>query len=247
MLFNRLFSFIALASLAVPILSAPLPLPKEFEIEHGPFELEVEKKCKERRLEVEVESESASESKHKIPEIEVEVEVGGELVKVLCSILKDRKRAESYRSLAASVLSAQGKLDGLKPKIEEALTGPLGSIEKKVGTLMGEVHEGVNALNKDMKSFIGADQSTVYGNPSGGAQLTGTELAKIVSTYLLHIAQIEDATKHVSGYKFTSAQHKIREDLLSMKKTLGTISPEVLGGTANMMSMALSMGHGVIA
>ncbi|KAF8677514.1 hypothetical protein RHS04_06068 [Rhizoctonia solani] len=236
MLFNRLFSFIALASLAVPILSAPLPLPKEFEIEHGPVEVEVE--CKGKKLETEVEIERRS------PETEIETETKSELFKPVCATLDHVKRAQSDRSVAASLAFIAMISDYSK---EEALNGPLGSIEKKVGTLMGEVHEGVNALNKDMKSFIGADQSTVYGNPSGGAQLTGTELAKIVSTYLLHIAQIEDATKHVSGYKFTSAQHKIREDLLSMKKTLGTISPEVLGGTANMMSAALSMGHGFIA
>ncbi|QRW16802.1 hypothetical protein RhiXN_04804 [Rhizoctonia solani] len=223
MLFNRLFSFIALASLAVPILSAPLPLPKEFEIEHGPVEVEVE--CKGKKLETEVEIERRS------PETEIETETKSEL----------------FKPVGIGPVGAK-QIGRSEAEIwQEALNGPLGSIEKKVGTLMGEVHEGVNALNKDMKSFIGADQSTVYGNPSGGAQLTGTELAKIVSTYLLHIAQIEDATKHVSGYKFTSAQHKIREDLLSMKKTLGTISPEVLGGTANMMSAALSMGHGFIA
>ncbi|KAG8713425.1 hypothetical protein FRC11_012215, partial [Ceratobasidium sp. 423] len=181
----------------------------------------------------------------KLPEIEVEVELEGKLVKVLCSILG--KRADSNSSVAASVLAAQSKLDALKPEIEDAMVGPLGSIEKKVGTLMGQVHEGVNSLDAAMKSFVGADPSVVYGNPSGGTQLTDTELAKIVSTYLLRIAQIEDTVKHVSGYKFTSAQQKIREDLLSMKKTLGTISPEVLSGAANMMATALSMGHGVIA
>ncbi|KDN47020.1 hypothetical protein RSAG8_03797, partial [Rhizoctonia solani AG-8 WAC10335] len=112
---------------------------------------------------------------------------------------------------------------------------------------MGEVHRGVDALNQEINSFIGAEPSVVYGNPAGGVQLTEQELAKLVSTYLLHISELEETVKHVSGYKFTSAQQNIRQDLLSMKKTLGTISPEVLSGAANTMAMALSMGHGVIS
>ncbi|CAE6479923.1 unnamed protein product [Rhizoctonia solani] len=246
MLFNRLFSFVALASIAVPIFAAPLPIPREFEIEHGPLEVEVE--CEKHKLEIEAEVER--NKKMELPilkEVEVEVEIEGKLAKLLCSTLGLQKRADSNRSVAASVLAAQSKLDALKPKIEEAMVGPLGSIEKKVGTLMGQVHEGVDALNVEMKTFVGAERSVVYGNPSGGAQLTEQELAKTVCTYLLHISQIEDTVKHVSGYKFTSAQQNIRQDLLSMKKTLGTISPDVLNGAANMMAMALSMGHGVIA
>ncbi|GAB1518574.1 hypothetical protein RhiTH_001636 [Rhizoctonia solani] len=108
MLFNRLFSFIALASLAVPILSAPLPLPKEFEIEHGPVEVEVE--CKGKKLETEVEIERRS------PETEIETETKSELFKPVCATLDHVKRAQSDRSVAASVLSAQSKLDDLKPK-----------------------------------------------------------------------------------------------------------------------------------
>ncbi|CAE6473940.1 hypothetical protein ACGC1H_003874 [Rhizoctonia solani] len=246
MLFNRLFSLIALASLAAPILAAPLPVPGEIEIEHGPAELEIE--CKKHKLEIEAELEDLKKLGLPIPiDIELEVEIKGKLAKILCSALGLDKRGDSSRSVAASVLAAQSKLDDLKPKIEEAMVGPLGSIEKKVGTLMGDVHSGVDALNQEMQSFIGAEPNVVFGNPSGGAQFTEQELAKLVSTYLLHISELEETVKHVSGYKFTSAQQKIRQDLLSMKKTLGTISPEVLSGAANMMAMALSMGHGVIA
>ncbi|CAE6510326.1 unnamed protein product [Rhizoctonia solani] len=246
MLFNRLFSFIALASLAAPILAAPLPAPGELEIEHGPFEVEVE--CKKHKLEIEAEIEDLKKLGLPLPiEIEIEVEIKGKLAKIVCSALGLDKRSESSRSVAASVLAAQSKLDDLKPKIQEAMAGPLGSIERKVGTLMGQVHEGVDALNQEMNSFTGAEPSVVYGNPSGGAQLTEQELAKLVSTYLLHISEIEETVKHVSGYKFTSAQQRISQDLLSMKKTLATISPEVLNGAANMMAMALSMGHGVVA
>ncbi|KEP47034.1 hypothetical protein V565_170620 [Rhizoctonia solani 123E] len=246
MLFNRLFSFIALASLAAPILAAPLPAPGELEIEHGPFELEIE--CKKHKLEIEAEAEKLKKLGMPIlDELELEVEIEGKLAKILCSALGLDKRSDSSRSVAASVLAAQSKLDDLKPKIEEAMAGPLGSIERKVGTLMGQVHEGVDALNQEMNSFTSADPNVLYGNPSGGAQLTEQELAKLVSTYLLHISEIEEAVKHVSGYKFTSAQQRISQDLLSMKKTLATISPEVLNGAANMMAMALSMGHGVIA
>ncbi|CAE6485832.1 unnamed protein product [Rhizoctonia solani] len=246
MLFNRLFSFIAVASLAAPILAAPLPTPGELEIEHGPFELEIE--CEKHKAEIELEIKPFKLLGLPIPvEVEIEVEIEGKLAKLLCSTLGLDKRDGPSRSMAASVLDAQSKLDELKPKIQEAMVGPLGSIEKKVGTLMWEVHDGVDALNVEINLFVGAGRDVVYGNPSGGAQLTDMELAKIISTYLLHIAQLEDTVQHVSGYKFTSAQLKIRQDLLSMKKTLGTISPEVLSGAANMMSMALSMGHGVMA
>ncbi|KAJ1306483.1 hypothetical protein OPQ81_007486 [Rhizoctonia solani] len=246
MLFNRVFSFVALASLAAPIFAAPLPVPKEYELELGPAEVELE--CEKKKLEIEAEIERSKLLGLPIPtEVEIETEVEDRLIKLICPTLNHVKRAEAGRSVATSVLTAQSKVDALKPKIEEAMVGPLGSIEKKVGRLMGELHEGVKALDQDMKSFVGVDRSVVYGNPSGGAQLTDTELAKIVSTYLLHIAQIEETVKHVSGYKVTSAQQRIREDLLSMKKTLGSISPEVLSGAANMMAMALSMGHGVIA
>ncbi|KAH7326788.1 hypothetical protein B0J17DRAFT_680675 [Rhizoctonia solani] len=263
MLFNRLFSFVALASLAVPMFAAPLPIPGELEIELGPVEVELE--CKKHPVEIEMEIERLKKlGLHISDDIEAKLEFKGKIAKILCPTPSLKKRAESSRSVAASVLAAQSKLDDLKPKIEEAMVGPLGSIEKKVSTLMGQVHEGVDALNVEMKSFIGGGASEVYGNPSGGAQLTDTELAKIVSTYLLvsepvprgcvrtlitsfqHISQIEDTVQHVSGYKFTSAQQRIREDLLSMKKTLGTISPDIFSGAANMMAMALSMGHGVM-
>ncbi|CCO33731.1 hypothetical protein RSOLAG1IB_07711 [Rhizoctonia solani AG-1 IB] len=246
MLFNRLFSLVALASLAAPIFAAPLPLPKEteFEVSALGWEVELELKCKERKLEIEVEKEKENGDK-KEDEVELEFELNGELVKYLCP--NHKRRDATDRSMAASVLSAQNALDALKPNIEEAMRGPIGSIEKKVGTLMVQVHEIVSTLNGQIKLLIGADQSVVYGNPSGGAQYTDTELAKIVSTYLLHISQIEDSVKHVSGYKFTSAQQRIREDLLFMKKTLATISPEVLSGAANMMAKILSMGHDVMA
>ncbi|CAE7133245.1 unnamed protein product [Rhizoctonia solani] len=235
MLFNRLFSFIALASLAAPVLAAPLPLPKEYEVELGPLELEIE--CEKHKSEIEFE----------VGPTKIEIEIEGKMAEIVCRTPGHEKRNDSDRSVAASVLLAQTKLDDLKPQIEGAMVGPLGSIEKKVGTLMWDVHSGVDALNQEMMSFINAEPSVVYGDPSGGAPLSDKDLAKLFSTYLLHISEIEDTVKHVSGYKFTSAQQKIRQDLLSMKKTLGTISPDVLSGAANMMAMALTMGHGVIA
>lgn len=65
------------------------------------------------------------------------------------------------------------------------MLAPLGSIEKKVGSGLTSVDAVVNTLSTDMKSFIGADDATIYRNPSGADQLTDTEMAKIISNCLV--------------------------------------------------------------
>jgi hypothetical protein len=65
------------------------------------------------------------------------------------------------------------------------MLGPLGSIQKRVGVLLTSVHAVVNTLNGELKSFVDEDANVLYGNPSGDAQLTDKELAKIISIFLL--------------------------------------------------------------
>jgi hypothetical protein len=68
---------------------------------------------------------------------------------------------------------------------EQAMLAPLGSIEKQVGLGLTSVDAVVETLSTDMKSFIGADDATLYHNPSGSVQLTDTEMAKIISSCLV--------------------------------------------------------------
>lgn len=62
---------------------------------------------------------------------------------------------------------------------------PLGSIEKGVGSPLVAVHEVVQGLSEDIKSFVGADADALYRNPSGSGQITDGELAKPISVFLL--------------------------------------------------------------
>ncbi|KAF8596850.1 hypothetical protein BDV93DRAFT_610644 [Ceratobasidium sp. AG-I] len=232
MLLNRLVSIIAVFSLAGSALAAPLPRPLEKDLPGG-LELEVEHES-DGSHEIELES-------NKIGPVEVEVGVG-HMGPGVIPTLGLARRLDSERSMAGSVLAAQNQLDVLKPQLEQAMLLPLGSIEKTVGPLLGSVHSVVQALSDDMKSFVGANADTLYGNPSGSGQLTDAELAKSMSVFLLGISDIEETVQHVSGFAVTSAQQNIRNDLLSMKTTLGTVAPLVQANVANIMAMATSLG-----
>ncbi|KAG8711842.1 hypothetical protein FRC11_001675 [Ceratobasidium sp. 423] len=233
MLFNRILPFVTLAALAAPTLAAPIALNLALDSE----ELKIE--CDKTYTELEDLLERQSLG---LP-INAEAEAKIANLKALCTPVE---RTESNSSVATVVLAAQSKLDILKPKIEEVMAGPIGSIEKQVGTMMTEVHTEVSQLNTGIRSFIGAKPSEVYGNPTGGAQLTNDELVKIVHTFLSHVSELEETVKNVSGFTFTSAQQSIRKDILAMKKTLGIISSELAEGVANMMLVA-SMGPGAPA
>ncbi|CAE6474805.1 unnamed protein product, partial [Rhizoctonia solani] len=222
MRFNYIFSLVALASFAVPSLTAPIGL----NLALNPEELQIE--CDKTYTELE---DILSRKNLGLP-VGAEAEVKIANLKALCT---PKERIESNSSVAAVVLDAQSKLDTLKPKIQAVMTGPIGSIEKKIGELMTEVHTQVSQLNVGIRSFIGAEPSVVYGNPTGGTQLTTDGLTKIVHNLFSHISELELTVKDVSGYAFTSAQQNIRKDVLAIKKTLGIISSELADGVANMM------------
>ncbi|KAG9122527.1 hypothetical protein FRC07_001055 [Ceratobasidium sp. 392] len=231
MLLNRLLSLTVLLSVAGSVFAAPLPRPFESEVsgvgeaelekEHDGWEFELETKPVPTELEVEGSDPTAS-SKHTRLAI----------------------RSHVNRSLASSVLDAQKQLDVISPQIDQAMQGPLGSIEKEVGEHLVSVHEVMQDLDTDMKQFIGDEDKVLYMNPEGTGQLTEDEMAKLISKCLLSISDIEETVKHVSGFKVTSAQLDIKNDLLSMKNTLSTLMPGVRSAVANMMAMALSLGSG---
>ncbi|KAG8722134.1 hypothetical protein FRC08_006583 [Ceratobasidium sp. 394] len=230
MLFNRLFSLTVLLSVAGSVMAAPLPRPLEVKpLDLAELEIEREKG----HWEVEVEAEKP------VP-VEMEAEVADPTAKHSHLAV----RSHPTRSLASSVLAAQKQLDVHMPQIEQAMQGPLGSIEKAVGEHLTSVQDVTHSLAVDMQSFVGDEDEILYMNPEGTGQLTDAELAKIFSKFYLAVADMEEEVKHVSGFAVTSAQQNIRNDLLSMKTTLGTLSPVVAGNVANIMSMALSLGTG---
>ncbi|KAG8742861.1 hypothetical protein FRC10_000840 [Ceratobasidium sp. 414] len=232
MLLNRLFSLTVLLSVAGSVMTAPLPRPLEVKPLDG---AEVEIEQEEDQLEIEVEI-----KKPALVEIEVEV------VDPTSNARRARLTARSHptRSLASSVLAAQKQLDVLTPQIEQAMQGPLGSIEKSVGEPLTSVHDAALSLEVDIQSFVGDADKVLYLNPEGTGPLTDAELAKIFSKFFLGVADIEEKVKHVSGFTVTSAQLNIRNDLLSMKTTLSSLLPVVFSNVANILSMALSMGTG---
>ncbi|KAH7335619.1 hypothetical protein B0J17DRAFT_731609 [Rhizoctonia solani] len=229
---NYLFSLVAFASFAVPSLTAPIGLSLALD----PEELKIE--CDKTYTELE---DIISRKNIGLP-VGTEVEVKITNLKAICT---PKERIKSNSSLAVAVLTTQGKLDALKPKIQEVMNGPMGSIEKKIGELMIEVHTEVQKLNGATRTFIGAEADVVYGNPTGGPQLTTDELAKIVHTFFSRISELETIVKDVSGYAFTSAQQNIRKDILAIKKALGIVSSQLADGVANMM-LKTSMGYSAL-
>ncbi|KAG9095945.1 hypothetical protein FRC06_009220, partial [Ceratobasidium sp. 370] len=121
MLLNRLFSLTVLLSVAGSVMTAPLPRPLEVKLLDA-GEVEVEREGGQTEVEVETE-------KPVLTEAEVEV------VDPTTSSRRARLAVRSHptRSLASSALAAQKQLDDLTPQIEQAMKGPLGSIEKTVG------------------------------------------------------------------------------------------------------------------
>ncbi|CAE6474081.1 unnamed protein product [Rhizoctonia solani] len=228
MLFNHILPFVALVSLAVPIFAAPIEPNLALDSE----ELKIE--CDKTYTELE----DILDRKGIGLPIDAEAEAKIVNLKALCTPVE---RTESKGSVAAVFLAVQSELDTLKQKIEAVMAGPIGSIEKQVGEMMNKVHAEVGQLKAEIRSFIGAEPSVVYGNPAGGTQLTNDELVKVIHTFLSHVSHLEETVKNVSGYTFTSAQQNIRKDILAVKKTLGIISSEVADGVANMILLA-SMG-----
>ncbi|QRV73707.1 hypothetical protein RhiJN_01721 [Ceratobasidium sp. AG-Ba] len=225
MRFNRLLSLAALLSVAGSVFAAPIPKP--FEVEAGPLELEREH--------------GGTEMEAELGNNEVEVEVADP------TQLNHRRlaaRSHPTRSPVASVMDAQKQLDDLTPQIEQAMQGPLGSIEKTVGVHLTSVDTVVHALEGNLASFIGDKPEVLYENADGTGQVTDAEFAKYFSTFFLTISDMEEMIKHVSGYAVTSAQLNIRNDLASMKKTLRTLAPEVQANVANTLATAMSMGTG---
>ncbi|CAE6443955.1 unnamed protein product [Rhizoctonia solani] len=226
MLFNRFFPIVALVSFAAPVLAAPISFPRS----SGLSAAELQEECD--KMYTELEGVIARQSIG----LSVSSEESAKMVnlKALCTPME---RTAANSSVAAVFISAQIKLDDLKPKIEAIMTGPIGSIEKQAGQFMTEIDTEVKKLHSGIKSFIGAESSVVYGNPNGGAQLTNDQLGKHISTLLL----MESAVKNVSGYTFTSAQQNIRKDTAAIKKTLAIISTELADEVANTMLIS-SMG-----
>ncbi|ELU40018.1 hypothetical protein AG1IA_05952 [Rhizoctonia solani AG-1 IA] len=74
MLFSRLFSIIAVASVIAPVISIPLPRPiSDFEIEAEVVGLEIEVEKKHGEVEIEIEKEGSGS--HPLSELEVEIKV----------------------------------------------------------------------------------------------------------------------------------------------------------------------------
>ncbi|QRV88509.1 hypothetical protein RhiJN_16527 [Ceratobasidium sp. AG-Ba] len=227
MRFNRFLSLAALLSVAGSVLAAPIPKP--FEVKAGSLEVEVERESG--KIEAEVE--------HGPNEVEVEVTDPTQLNRRRLAA-----RSHPTRSPVASVMDAQKQLDELTPQIEQAMQGPLGSIEKTVGVHLDSVDTVVHALEGNLASFVGDKPEVLYENADGTGQVTDAEFAKYFSTFFLTISDMEEMVKHVSGYAVTSAQLNIRNDLASMKKTLLTIAPGVRANVANTLATAMSMGTG---
>ncbi|KAG8795382.1 hypothetical protein FRC12_015208 [Ceratobasidium sp. 428] len=237
MLLNRFLSLTVLLSVAGSVFAAPVPRPRPAELE--PLGLaEVEIKQDDGNIEAELERE-----KGLVP-FEVEVETLDPTARSKRTRLAVRSHAN--RSLASSVLVAQQQLDALTPQIEQAMLGPLGSIEKATGENLLSVSEVTRKLEADMKMFVGDEDAILYLNPEGTGQLSKDELAKMYSKFFLAscISDIEGTVKHVSGFAVTSAQQDIKNDLLSMKTTLRTLAPEVGTAVASTLVLALSMGTG---
>ncbi|KAG8793803.1 hypothetical protein FRC12_001575 [Ceratobasidium sp. 428] len=235
MLLNRLLSLTVLLSVAGSAFAAPVPRPRPAELEPlGLTEADIERD--DGKIEAELERE-----KGLVP-FEAEVETLDPTARSKRTRLAVRSHAN--RSLASSVLVAQQQLDTLTPQIEQAMLGPLGSIEKATGQNLLSVSEVTRKLEADMKTFVGDEDAILYLNPEGTGQLSKDELAKMYSKFFLSISDIESTVKHVSGFAVTSAQQDIKNDLLSMKATLRTCAPEVGAAVAGTLVQAMSMGTG---
>jgi len=230
MLFNRLISIAAALSLVGSALAAPIPRPLESTLPGG-SEIEVERES-DGKYEIDIEP--------VVGPVKAELEIEG--IPAVTPKSGLTRRVDPERSMAGSVVAAQKQLDVLKPQLEQAMLLPLGSIEKGVGSPLLAVHGVVQALSEDIKSFVGADADALYRDPAGSGQLTDSELAKPISVFLLTISDIEKTVQHVSGFTVTSAQQDIRNDLLSIKTTLGSVAPLVQANVANIMAMATSLG-----
>ncbi|KAG8781653.1 hypothetical protein FRC12_021655 [Ceratobasidium sp. 428] len=127
---------------------------------------------------------------------------------------------------------------------EQAMLGPLGSIEKATSENILSVSVVTRKLEADMKMFVGEEDAITYLNSEGTGKLSKDELATMYSKFFLCTSDIEDTVKHVSGFAVTSAQQGIKNDLLSMKITLQTLAPEVGTALFSTLVLALSMGTG---
>ncbi|CAE6435582.1 unnamed protein product [Rhizoctonia solani] len=216
MLFNCLFSLVALTSFAVHALTTPMEIKSALDSEG------LRREC----------DKTSTELKDLLESKKIGLPVGDEgeakiaNFKTLCV---PQEQTKSNSSMAAVFLEAQRELDTLKPQIMLVMRGPLnlGSIEKKIGELVPKVQTAVRSLKVAIGSFNGVEPRVVYGNPTGGPQLTHKELAKVINTFLSDISEVRDTVKKVSGYTITSALYDIRTDISDMKNALKNISPEL--------------------
>ncbi|CAE6399095.1 hypothetical protein ACGC1H_003867 [Rhizoctonia solani] len=216
MLFNRLFSIIALSSLTVSAFGVPMETKR--------YSNELQQKCKKMTAELEGILDRKNIGLPVGPEDQAKISE----FKAKCT---PEDQEKIHNSLAAAILAAHKQLKALEPAIAKTMAGPLnmGPIEKNIGALMTDVHNKVSELDVTIGSFKGEEPSVVYGNPAGGTQLTPNDLAKVVNTFISYISELNDKVKNVSGYTISSALQNIREDIRKITKTLEAISPELKG------------------